>query len=111
MSDSWVEACGRSQSFIDPVDHLLEDAAAHKKFGFDMRTSYQRAQHHLLLTGMRVFFTPGMSCPPGVNNCRLKSTTEINVLILQCATQTKFLQTAEGLGPCHVQHANMVLKP
>ena len=67
MSDSWVEACGRSQSFVDPVDHLLEDAAAHKKFGFDMRTSYQRAQHHLLLTGMHVFFTPGMGRMSTVN--------------------------------------------
>lgn len=59
VGDSWVNACGRSGSFVDPVDHLLIDSAAHKKFGFDMRTSYERAQHHLLLKGLHVFFTPG----------------------------------------------------
>ena len=59
VGDSWVNACGRSGSFVDPVDHLLIDSAAHKKFGFDMRTSYERAQHHLLLKGLNVFFTPG----------------------------------------------------
>jgi hypothetical protein len=45
---------------VDPVDHLLMDTAAHKKFAFDMRTSYERAQHQLLLTGLYVFFTPGI---------------------------------------------------
>ena len=59
VSDSWVEACGRSSSFVDPLDHLLIDKAAQKKFGFDMRTSYQRAQHQLLLAGLHIFFTPG----------------------------------------------------
>ncbi len=59
MGESWVDACGRSGSSVDPIDHLLIDTAAHKKFGFDMRTSYQRAQHQLLLTGLKVFFTPG----------------------------------------------------
>ena len=59
VSDSWIDACGRSGSFVDPVDHLLIDTAAQKKFGFDMRTSYERAQHQLLLTGLHVFFTPG----------------------------------------------------
>ncbi|KAL0023275.1 hypothetical protein WJX77_002228 [Trebouxia sp. C0004] len=60
VSDSWIDACGRSGSFVDPVDHLLMDTTAQKKFGFDMRTSYERAQHQLLLTGLHVFFTPGM---------------------------------------------------
>jgi len=36
------------------------DTTAQKKFGFDMRTSYERAQHQLLLTGLHVFFTPGI---------------------------------------------------
>jgi hypothetical protein len=60
VSDSWIDACGRSGSFVDPVDHLLMDTTAQKKFGFDMRTSYERAQHQLLLTGLHVFFTPGI---------------------------------------------------
>ena len=64
MSDSWIDACGRSGSFVDPVDHLLMDTAAQKKFGFDMRTSYERAQHQLLLTGLHVFFTPGIASMP-----------------------------------------------
>ena len=59
MSETWVEACGRSGSFVDPLDHLLIDKAAQKRFGFDMRTSYERAQHQLLLAGLHVFFTPG----------------------------------------------------
>lgn len=60
VSDSWIDACGRSGSFVDPIDHLLLDTAAQKKFAFDMRTSYERAQHQLLLTGLHVFFTPGI---------------------------------------------------
>ena len=59
VSETWVEACGRSSSFVDPLDHLLIDKAAQKKFGFDMRTSYEHAQHQLLLVGLRIFFTPG----------------------------------------------------
>lgn len=59
MSETWVEASSRSKAFVDPLDHLLVDKAAEKKFGFDMRTSYQRAQHQLLLSGLHVFFTPG----------------------------------------------------
>ena len=59
VSETWVEASGRSNAFVDPLDHLLVDKAAEKKFGFDMRTSYQRAQHQLLLLGLHVFFTPG----------------------------------------------------
>lgn len=59
MSESWVEACNRSSSFVDPLDHLLIDKAAQKKYGFDLRTSYERAQHQLLLAGLHIFLTPG----------------------------------------------------
>lgn len=62
MADTWLDACALSNTFVDPIDHLLTDPAAESKFGFSMRTSYERAQHHLLLTGCTVYFTPGWCC-------------------------------------------------
>ena len=66
VSETWVEACSRSSSFVDPLDHLLIDKAAQKKFGFDMRTSYERAQHQLLLAGLHIFFTSGETAAAAV---------------------------------------------
>lgn len=59
VADTWLDACALSNTFVDPIDHLLSDPAAEHKLGFNMRTSYERAQHQLLLTGCTVFFTPG----------------------------------------------------
>lgn len=59
MADTWLDACARSNAFVDPLDHLLTDPAAEQKFDFNMRTSYERAQHRLLLTDCTVYFTPG----------------------------------------------------
>ncbi|KAK9824072.1 hypothetical protein WJX72_007535 [[Myrmecia] bisecta] len=60
VAESWMDACTRSNAFVDPKDHLLQDSAAEKKLGFVLQTSYERAQHQLLLTGLHVFFTPGL---------------------------------------------------
>lgn len=67
MAETWVEASGRSGAFVDPRGHLLNDEAAQKQFGFNMATSYDRAQRRLLLQDLNVFLTPGEPPPPARN--------------------------------------------
>ena len=60
MSDSWVEACAKSGAFVEPREHLLQDPAAEKKFGFSLAGAHDAAQQGLLLSGVSVLLTPGV---------------------------------------------------
>ena len=64
VGTTWLEASGQAGVFVDPLDHLLRDDAAEKRMGFNLATSYQRAQHRLLLAGKDVLLSPSIfPCP------------------------------------------------
>lgn len=60
MSEKWVDGSGRSGAFLDAQDHLLQDAAAEAKFGFNLAHAWEAAQQGLLLDSTAVFLTPGL---------------------------------------------------
>ncbi len=68
MSEKWVDACARSDSFVSAKEFLLRDAAAERKFGFSLAAAYDAAQQSLLLENVHVFLTPG-----AVTRCVLRS--------------------------------------
>ena len=59
MSEKWVDGSGRSGAFLEARDHLLQDAAAEAKFGFNLAHAWETAQQGLLLDNAAVFLTPG----------------------------------------------------
>jgi hypothetical protein len=59
VSEKWVDACARSDMFVDAKEFLLKDPAAEKKFGFSLAAAWETAQQSLLLHGVHVFLTPG----------------------------------------------------
>lgn len=64
MSEKWVDACASAGAFVGARQHLLKDPAAEKKFGFSLAAAWEAAQQQLLLSGTRVFLTPGHVIPP-----------------------------------------------
>lgn len=61
MSEKWVDACAHSDAFVSAKEFLLKDPAAERKFGFSLVAAYEAAQQSLLLEGVHVFLTPGMT--------------------------------------------------
>jgi len=59
VSEKWVDGSGRSGAFLDARDHLLQDAAAEIKFGFNLAHAWEAAQQGLLLDNTAVFLSPG----------------------------------------------------
>ncbi len=59
VSEKWVDGSGRSGAFLEARDHLLQDAAAEAKFGFNLAHAWEAAQQALLLDNTAVFLTPG----------------------------------------------------
>ena len=60
MSEKWVDGSGRSGAFLDARDHLLQDATAEAKFGFNLQHAWEAAQQGLLLDSTAVFLSPGI---------------------------------------------------
>ena len=58
VGTTWLEASGQAGSFVDPLSHLLMDDAAEKRLGFNLTTSYARAQHRLLLADKQALLSP-----------------------------------------------------
>ncbi|KAK9832877.1 hypothetical protein WJX74_000543 [Apatococcus lobatus] len=58
VGTTWLEASGQAGSFVDPLNHLLRDDAAEKRLSFNLATSYERAQHRLLLADKQVLLSP-----------------------------------------------------
>ena len=73
VGTTWVDASARAGALVDAGQHLLEDIAAEKRWGFRLASSYERAQQRLILSGLRIYFTPG--APP------TQSTRSARVLI------------------------------
>lgn len=59
VSEKWVDGSGRSGAFLDARDHLLQDAAAEAKLGFNLAHAWETAQQGFLLDNTAVFLTPG----------------------------------------------------
>ena len=59
VSEKWVDGSGRTGAFLEARDHLLQDAAAEAKFGFNLAHAWEAAEHGLLLDNTAVFLTPG----------------------------------------------------
>ena len=71
MSEKWVDGSSRSGAFLDARDHLLQDAAAEAKFGFNLAHAWKAAQQGLLLDNTAVFLTPGTHQTQLSRACRL----------------------------------------
>lgn len=59
VSLAWMAACSLSGRFVPVLDHLLVDTAAEKRFNFRLSSAFQAAQRGLLLSGVKVWMTPG----------------------------------------------------
>ena len=60
MSEKWIDGSRRSGAFLDARDHLLQDAAAEAKFGFNLAHAWDAAQQGILFHGTAVHLTPGV---------------------------------------------------